>query len=520
MFCSASRALIAIGSRSALLSRRFYHVTLTLPIEKEYNQPVTSFINNEHVKRSDKPVRAAKDPSTTLEICEVSSAFQEEVDKAVIAAQAALAPGSEWTTMSPAERGRRLYRLADAMEANKETLCAIEAWNAGKPRHIVERDDFADAVGACRYFAGMADKINGRTMDFGNGKWGYTIVEPIGVCGLILPFNFPLSTLFWYLAPALAYGNALLVKPSEHTPLSALYLTHFIKELFPPGVINILPGGSETGACIASHPSIDKVAFTGSSATGRRILDLTAASNMKSTSLELGGKSPLVVCEDADIETAVEWAHGNIFYNAGQVCSATSRLLVHRNVAGRFIEAFVARTKAHKVGSVWEDDTFQGPINNADQYEKVKRHVRQALDEGAKCILGGIPLENHGDSPPGWFIAPTIFTDVTPTMSIFREEIFGPIASITTFTTLPEAIELANNTSYTLGAAIFTKDMGCAQEFTRRVRAGQVWVNSAGDSEHGIGFGGRGGMSGWGKALGEEGGHEWGVVKSLHIRVV
>lgn len=369
----------------------------------------------------------------------------------------------------------------------------------------------------------------------------YTLREPIGVCGQIIPWNYPLGMAAWKLGPALAAGNTVVLKPSEQTPLSILYFANLIKEAgFPPGVVNIINGlGRVAGAALANHQDVGKIAFTGSTATGREIMKL-AAGNLKNITLETGGKSPLIIFNDADLDNAVKWSHYGIMANQGQICTATSRILVHESILDKFIEAFVERVKAiSKVGDSFADDTFQGPQVSKSQYDRVLSYIEAGKKEGATVATGGKPFKTA--SGKGFFIEPTVFTGVKDQMTIYREEIFGPCVVISSFRDEEEAIARANDTTYGLGAAIFTNDLFRAHDVARKIEAGSkclaitpftvvsecpiadnfatvIWINSSNDSDFRIPFGGYK-ESGIGSELGEEGLAAYTVTKSVHVNM-
>jgi aldehyde dehydrogenase (NAD+) len=388
----------------------------------------------------------------------------------------------------------------------------------GKPYSDALNGDLAEVSGTIKYYAGYADKIHGQVIETTPAKLAYTIREPIGVCGQIIPWNYPLAMAAWKLGPALACGNTVILKAAEQTPLSILYFANLVKEAgFPPGVVNILNGhGRVAGAAIAQHPGIDKIAFTGSTATGREIMKM-AAVNMKNITLETGGKSPLLVFADADLEQAVKWAHVGIMSNMGQICTATSRILVHSSVYDRFVDAFKAEVaKTSKVGDPFADDTFQGPQVTKAQYERVLSYIEAGKSEGAKLVAGGEPVKDVGGK--GFFIAPTVFTGVQDHMRIYREEVFGPFAVIAQFEDEDEAISRANDSTYGLGAAVFTRDVVRAHSVARRIEAGMVWINSSNDSDFRVPFGGVK-MSGVGRELGEAGLEAYTNKKAVHVNL-
>lgn len=419
--------------------------------------------------------------------------------------------------MPASERGVLMNKLADAIEEHKETLATLETWDNGKPYQTSLTEDVAEVVFTLRYYAGWADKIYGQTIPLSSQKFAYTLKQPIGVCGQIIPWNYPLSMAAWKLGPALACGNTVVLKPAEQTPLSILYLASLIPKVgFPPGVINVVNGfGREAGTALVEHPGVDKIAFTGSTVTGKAVMRMASAT-MKNITLETGGKSPLLVFKDADTDQAAKWAHGGIMGNQGQICTATSRLLVHQDV----IEAFSARLleviSNHRVGDPFSDDTFQGPQITSAQYQKILDYIETGKQEGAKLITGGKPHKNANGK--GFFIEPTAFSNVTESMKIFQEEVFGPFVSITPFKDEAEAVRLANNSSYGLGAAIFTRDYERVHRVAARLEAGMVWINSSNDSDPRVPFGGVK-QSGIGRELGEAGLAAYTQTKAIHVNM-
>ncbi|GKZ28420.1 mitochondrial aldehyde dehydrogenase [Aspergillus brasiliensis] len=493
-------------------------VQLTAPNGRTYAQPVGLFINNEFVASKSGEKFATINPSNEAEITSVYAAGEEDVDTAVKAARKALNHPS-WKLLPPTERGGLMLKLADLIEQHKETLATIETWDNGKPYSVSLNDDLGEVVNCIRYYAGYADKVHGQTISTTPAKFAYTLRQPIGVVAQIIPWNFPLSMAAWKLGPALACGNTVVLKPAEQTPLSVLYLANLIKEAgFPPGVVNILNGfGRVAGSALVTHPGVDKVAFTGSTLTGREVMKL-AAGTLKNITLETGGKSPLVVFSDADLDQAAKWAHVGIMYNQGQVCTATSRILVHESVYDKFVALFkevVASTS--KVGDPFADDTFQGPQVTKAQYERVLSYIEAGKSEGATLVAGGEPFKNVGDGK-GFFIAPTIFTNVKDNMRIYREEVFGPFVVISSFSEEDEAVRRANDTTYGLGAALFTKDIERAHRVASEIEAGMVWINSSNDSDFRVPFGGVK-QSGIGRELGEAGLEAYSQVKAVHVNL-
>ncbi|MCJ1351519.1 MAG: mitochondrial aldehyde dehydrogenase [Icmadophila ericetorum] len=492
-------------------------IELTAPNGRKYKQPIGLFINNEWVKSSTGEKITSINPADEKEIAAVYAASAEDVDTAVKAARKAL-KASSWRDLPSTDRGNLLIKLASLIEQHAETLATIETWDNGKPYQVALNEDVAEVTGCLRYYGGYADKIHGQVINTSPAKFAYTIREPVGVCGQIIPWNYPLAMAAWKLGPALACGNTVVMKASENTPLSILYLANLIKEAgFPPGVVNILNGlGKEAGAAIASHLDVDKIAFTGSTATGRNIMKM-ASVNMKNITLETGGKSPLLVFEDADLEQAVKWAHIGIMSNMGQICTATSRILVQESIYEKFTALFKDQIKeVSKVGDPFHDSTFQGPQVTKAQYDKVLAYIESGKEEGAKLMIGGTAHKDVGGK--GFFISPTVFTDVEDNMKIYREEIFGPFAVVSSFKTEEEAVSRANDTTYGLGSAVFTRDLERAHRVARDIEAGMVWVNSSNDSDYRIPFGGVK-QSGIGRELGEAGLAAYTNVKAVHVNM-
>lgn len=365
-----------------------------------------------------------------------------DVDRAVKFARTALE--GEWKHITPSERGRLLSRLADFLERDIEIVAAIEALDNGKGVTMAKGDVKASA-GCIRYYGGWADKIYGQTIDTDTDSLTYTRHEPVGVCGQIIPWNFPLLMFAWKIGPALATGNTVVLKTAEQTPLSALYVASLIKEAgFPAGVVNVISGfGRTAGAAIAAHMGVDKVAFTGSTLVGRQILREAANSNLKKVTLELGGKSPNIILPDANLEEAIGWVNLGIFFNHGQCCCAGSRILVHESIYDEFLELFKKRAEQNKVGDPFHPETFQGPQVSQIQYDRIMNFIEDGKRSGATVITGG---ERHGDE--GYYIQPTIFADVDENMTIVKEEIFGPVCTVQKVRDEDEAIRVANETNY------------------------------------------------------------------------
>jgi aldehyde dehydrogenase (NAD+) len=453
-------------------------------------------------------------PATEEEICQIAEADAADVNLAVAAARKAFEHGP-WRRMAASERGKLLNRLADLMEKHRDELITLEVLDNGKPYLTARTVDVPLSIACYRYFAGWADKIQGKTIPIQGDYFCYTRHEPVGVVGQIIPWNFPLLMQAWKLAPALAAGNTVILKPAEQTPLSALRVAELILEAgFPEGVVNVLPGyGPTAGAAIAAHMDIDKIAFTGSTEVGRKVMAAAARSNLKRVSLELGGKNPNIIFADADMDAAVEGAHAALFFNQGQSCCAGSRTFVEESAWDDFIERSVARAKKRRVGDPFSPRTEQGPLIDAAQFAKVLRYVEAGQREGARLVAGG----NRVDGP-GYFLEPTVFADVSDGMSIALNEIFGPVMSILKFRSVEEVIERANATAYGLAAGIWTRDIGKANAVANGVRAGTVWMNCYNVLDAAAPFGGFK-QSGNGRELGEYGLQQYTEVKTVTLRL-
>ncbi|KEZ41831.1 Aldehyde dehydrogenase [Scedosporium apiospermum] len=487
-------------------------VDLETPVTGPYKQPIGLFINNEFVEGVKKQKFEVINPSTEEPICSVCEATAEDVDVAVKAARAAF--NGVWSETTPHERGRLLLKLADLLEANQDLLAAVESLDNGKSITNA-RGDVGAVVGTIRYYGGWADKVEGKTIDVAPDMLNYTRQEPIGVCGQIIPWNFPLLMLAWKIGPALATGNTVVMKTAEQTPLSALVFAQFVKEAgFPPGVLNIISGfGKTAGAAIASHMDINKVAFTGSTAVGRTIMKAAADSNLKKVTLELGGKSPNIIFDDADIEHAIEWVNFGIYYNHGQCCCAGTRIFVQEGVYDKFLAAFKARAERTTVGNPFDETIFQGPQVSQLQFDRIMGYIKSGKEEGATVETGG---ERLGDK--GYFIKPTIFSNVRPDMKIMREEIFGPVCAIAKFKDAEEVIHLANDTSYGLAAAVHTKNITTAIKVSNALKAGTVWINCYNILSYQVPFGGFK-ESGIGRELGEAALANYTETKSITVHL-
>ncbi|XP_063311341.1 aldehyde dehydrogenase X, mitochondrial [Pelobates fuscus] len=473
------------------------------------------FINNEWRNATSGKIFPTIDPSTGGVITHVAKANKDDVDLAVKAAKEAFQLGSPWRCMDASQRGQLLNCLADLIERDRIYLASLETLDNGKPFAASYAGDLDQVIKVYRYYSGFADKLHGKTIPMDGNYFCYTRHEPVGVCGQIIPWNFPLVMQGWKLAPALAAGNTVVMKVAEQTPLSALYIASLIKEAgFPPGVVNILTGyGPTAGAAIARHKDIDKIAFTGSTEVGRLIQQAAGETNLKRVTLELGGKSPCIVFADADLELAVDQCHEAAFFNMGQCCSAGSRTFVEDSIYSAFVERSIEKANERKIGNPFMIDTKHGPQVDKDQFDKIFNYIKSGKRDGAKLMCGG---ERYGDY--GFFIKPTIFADVQDNMTIAREEIFGPVQSVFKFQNTKEVIKRANNTRYGLAAGLFTKDLDKAMYCTQTLQAGTVWVNTFNIVSSQTPFGGFK-ESGNGRELGEEGIKPYTEVKTVTIKI-
>ncbi|XP_059433416.1 aldehyde dehydrogenase family 2 member C4-like [Corylus avellana] len=468
------------------------------------------FINGEFVDSISGKTFETIDPRTGEVITRVSEGDKEDVDLAVKAARQAFDNGP-WPRLPGSERGRIMMKFADLVNQHVEELAALDTIDGGKLFGSCKSMDVPGAANCLRYYAGAADKIHGNVLKMSREFHGYTLREPIGVVGHIIPWNFPTIMFFGKVSPALAAGCTMVLKPAEQTPLSALYYAHLAKLAgIPDGVLNVVTGfGPTAGAAISSHMDIDAISFTGSTEVGREIMQAAAKSNLKTVSLELGGKSPLVIFDDADVDKAAGLALLGILYNKGEICVASSRVFVQEGIYDEFVKLLVEKVKAWKVGDPFHPKTQQGPQVDKKQFEKILSYIEHGKRQGATLLSGGNPL---GDK--GYYIEPTIFTDVKEDMLIAKDEIFGPVMALMKFNTIDEAIKKANNTTYGLAAGIVTKNLDVANTVSRSIRAGVIWINCYLAFDQDCSYGGYK-MSGFGRDCGLEA-----LDKYLHVKSI
>ncbi|KAM1061869.1 hypothetical protein ACFX14_026180 [Malus domestica] len=468
------------------------------------------FINGEFVDSVSGKTFETMDPRTGEVITRVAEGDKEDVDLAVEAARAAFENGP-WPRLPGSERGRIMLKFADLIDQHVEELASLDTVNAGNLFGDGKIAGIPSVANSLRYYAGAADKIHGEVLKMSRDFHAYTLLEPIGVVGHIIPWNFPSTLFFTKVSPCLAAGCTMVVKPAEQTPLSAIYYAYLAKLAgVPDGVLNVITGfGQTAGAAISHHMDIDKVTFTGSTEVGREVMQAAAKSNLKQVSLELGGKSPLVIFDDADINMAVELTLLGIFYNQGEICVASSRVYVQDGIYDEFVKKLEDKVKTWVVGDPFDPNVRQGPQVDKQQFDKVLTYIEHGKREGATLLTGGKPL---GDK--GYYIEPTVFTDVKEDMLIAKDEIFGPVMALMKFKTIEEAIKKANNSKYGLAAGIITKDLNVANTVSRSIRAGIIWINCYLAFDGDCPYGGYK-MSGFGRELGLQGLHKYLHTKSV-----
>jgi phenylacetaldehyde dehydrogenase len=460
-------------------------------------------IDGEWVEAASGETFATFNPATEETLAEVAYGRAEDIERAVRAARKAFADDSPWRRMNASDRGRLIWRIADLIEEHGDELAMLETLDNGKPYGVARVADVPLSADLFRYMAGWPTKIEGSTVPISAlpapGEYlAYTLREPVGVVGQIIPWNFPLLMAAWKLGPALACGCTVVLKPAEQTPLSALRLGALLQEAgLPAGVVNIVTGFGDAGAALAAHDDVDKVAFTGSTEVGRLIVQ-AAAGNLKKVSLELGGKSPNVVYADADLDAAILGAANGIFFNHGQCCNAGSRLYIQKPIFDDVVSGVSEIAKSIKVAPGTEPDSQMGPLISDEQFEKVLGYLQSGKQQGAEAVVGG---ERFGHR--GYFVQPTILTDTNPDMKVVREEIFGPVVCAIPFDSSDEIVPVANDTNYGLAAGVFTRDISKAHRTAKRLRAGTVWINTYHVFDAAMPFGGYK-ESGWGREMGSQ----------------
>jgi acyl-CoA reductase-like NAD-dependent aldehyde dehydrogenase len=464
--------------------------------------PTDLFINGQWRPAAGDTTLADLNPATEEKLADIAAGSAADIDTAVRAARAQL--DGEWGAFPGAARGQILNRIADLIERDAEKLAILEALDIGKPVGQPQMLDVPNTIATFRHFAGWADKITGATIPtagyMGRPTHSYTVREPVGVIGAIIPWNTPLMIAAWKLAPALAAGNTVVVKPAEDAPLSILALGKLLAEAgLPPGTVNIVPGdGAVAGNALVEHPAVDKISFTGSPHVGR-LIQQKAADTFKRVTLELGGKSPQIILPDADVEAAVAGTAMGLFFNQGEVCAAGTRIFVHRSRYDEVVDALSDAASAQVLGDPFDPDTTLGALVNAKQRDSVLGYIERGKSEGARVAAGGTRLDR-----PGYFVKPTIFADATNDMTIAREEIFGPVGTVIAYDDVDDAIRMANDTKYGLAATIWTRDVAQAHSLARKVRAGVVWVNGWAAIDPALPWGGMK-TSGIGRELGWSG---------------
>ena len=472
------------------------------------------FIGGRFVPAANGETLATLNPHDNSVIAEVAMAGRVDVDRAVAAAKAAF---PKWSRLAAMERGRLLLKLADAIEANADALARLESLDTGHPIRDTRNLDVPRTAATFRYFGGMADKFEGSVIPVEQGFLNYLMREPVGVVGQVVPWNFPLMFTSWKMAPALAAGNCVVMKPAELTPLSSLAIAELMAQVgFPEGVVNIVPGlGHVAGQYIAEHPEISKVAFTGSTAVGRKIVQASSG-NLKKVQLELGGKGANIVFGDADIEAVVQGSAFGIFHNQGQACIAASRMIVHESVADEVLEKLIALSRTIRIGDPLDPATEMGPLTSRQHRDRVLSYVDIAREQGGRILAGGKSPDGAAFAS-GCYVEPTM-VEAKPEHRVSQEEVFGPFMTVARFRTDEEALAIANGTEYGLGAGLWTRDLQRAHLVARELRAGMVWINSYKRVSPGSPFGGVG-ASGYGREMGFEAMREYTQPKSVWVNV-
>ena len=477
------------------------------------DSPKKLLINGKWVPAKSGRTFESINPANEEVLALIAEGDKADVDEAVKAARKAFEE-SKWSSISPHQRSRYLYKIADLIEENADQLAELESLDNGKPLAIAKVADIPGAARTFRYYAGWPTKIYGETNPSDPSMFNYTLREPVGVCGQIIPWNFPLSMASWKVAPALACGNTIVLKPAEQTPLTAIRLGELIQQAgVPDGVVNIVTGfGPGAGSSIAEHPDVDKVAFTGSTEVGKLILQASAG-NLKRVSLELGGKSPNIIFRDSDLDAAVQSATRGVFFNSGQVCTAGTRIFIEQPVYDEFVERLIENSKTMTVGDPLDEKTRLGPVVSKEQFDRVRSYLEIGKGEGAKVATGGEAVAGAG-----YFVRPTIFAGVHNQMRIAREEIFGPVGAAIAFKDESDAVFQGNDTSYGLAAAVWTRDVSRALKVARALKAGTVWINTYGGSDPISPFGGYK-QSGFGRELGIHSLDLYTQIKSVYLKI-
>lgn len=489
-------------------------MVLSNELKNFLNSPIGNYINGEFSKTEGSEKFEVYNPATEELIANVYTASEEDVDIAVKAARDAFDYG-EWGSMDAAKRSKIIYNLADLIEEHRKELAYLESIDNGKPYETALSDDVDGTIQHFRYYAGFATNVQGKTTNVSPDYLNYTVHEPVGVVGQIVPWNFPLLMAAWKLGSALAVGCTVVIKPASETPLSLLYLASlFEKAGFPKGVINVVAGsGRVTGNAIVSHEKVNKLSFTGSTDVGKGVMK-QAADQLKSVTLELGGKSPLIIFEDADLEEAVEGAFNGTMYNHGQNCTACTRVYVQRSIYDQVIEELKEKAKHYIVGNGLESSTNMGPLISQKQLDTVLGYIEKGKEEGAKLVTGGNKLFEKG-----YFVEPTIFADVKDEMTIAREEIFGPVMSVMVFDEVDEVVQRANDSRYGLASSVWTENLKTAHYVSSQLEAGTVWINDVGLELETMPFGGYK-ESGIGREMGGEYGlQNYTEVKSVYVNI-
>ncbi|MEI3605029.1 aldehyde dehydrogenase family protein [Pseudogracilibacillus sp. SE30717A] len=475
-------------------------------------EPKKLFINGQWQESADGRTFETTNPATGEVLATIFEAGPKDVDLAVEAASKAFEEGS-WTEMSASERSRIMHKLADLMERDFEVLAQLDTLDNGKPISEMRSADLPNAIEQLRYFAGWTTKMTGQTVPISPNSFNYTVHEPVGVVGQIIPWNFPIMMALWKIAPALATGCTIILKPAEQTPLSAVYLAKLVEEAgFPKGVVNIINGfGKVAGDALVKHPKVNKIAFTGSTPVGQSIMK-EAANTMKRVTLELGGKSPNIILPDADLDKAIPGVFNGIMANQGEVCCAGSRVFVHESMYEMVVDRLVEFANNVKLGDGLDEETKMGPLVSERQQTIVTSYVKKGVEEGANLLCGGKELDK------GYYVTPAVFVDVEDDMTIAKEEIFGPVVVVMPYKTIDEVVERANNSQFGLGAGIWTENLKDAHTVSRKLKAGSVWVNTYNVTDPAVPFGGYK-QSGFGREMGSYALENYTEVKNIWINL-